>query len=404
METNTKDKLIKGCPAIYDKESYIVFSPFTEEIVRVKETEIESFSTSFQDFRQHISTPHVDKDTIRVIFMTTTDCNLRCPYCFVPRKPEYLSSDLAIALLKQLTNRNTTTVKLGFFGGEPTLNMLFIKSLVDYARKNYKVSKFNISTNGIVSKENLKYLVNNNFDINISFDGLKEHVGISRPFPNGRDSSTLAIESIKYLVKLRANFRVRTTVTHQNVKYLAQTTELLESIHAPFIHFEPVKTSKKEERVPVNTFLEHFEKAYNLANRGEIQVFTGAFTKLFLPSNYYCSYCAKNKYVLYPNGNISKCIEVGITHMAAKQFIVGNITKNEGLKFQKPLIRKLQSLTTDGKSKCNNCIAKYICGGGCPLRNFEHSGNVSIVDPYYCNLYTSLIRFFIKEVAKKSNI
>ena len=404
MKTNTKDKLIKGCPAIYDKGTYIVFSPFTEEITRVKEREIEKFSASFQNLQPHVLTPHIDKDTIRVIFMTTTDCNLRCPYCFVPRKPEYLSSDLAIFLLKQLTNKNTITIKLGFFGGEPTLCMPLIQTIVDYAKKNYKVAKFNISTNGVVSRENLKYLADNNLDVNISFDGLKEHVGISRPFPNGEDSSLIAAESIKFLVDLKTNTRVRTTVTQSNVKHLSKITAFLESIHVPFVHFEPVKTSLEEERVPVDIFLKYFKEAYKLANRGEIQVFTGAFTKLFLPSNYYCSYCAKNKYVLYPNGDISKCIEVGANHMAAEQFIIGNITKDGKLKFRKPLIQKLKSLTIDDKPECSNCIAKYICGGGYPLRNFERSNDVSIVDPYYCNLYTSLVRFFIKEVAKKSNI
>jgi uncharacterized protein len=66
---------------------------------------------------------------------------------------------------------------ISFYGGEPLLNMAFIKATVDYM-KNAKLIhnhyKFSMTTNAVLLDRYLPYLVENDFNLLISLDGGKE--------------------------------------------------------------------------------------------------------------------------------------------------------------------------------------------------------------------------------------
>lgn len=396
----TKDKLLNGCPAIYENGTYVVFSPFTGKIARVANNGLDEFAKELA--QPKCKGRNDTTDTIRAVFVVTTDCNLRCPYCFVPQKGQYMDPELAINYLNALKTPTTKTVKIGFFGGEPTLGMDFIKAVVNYCKQNFSNCKFNISTNGMTSKQNLQYLVDNDFDINISYDGPASLTGITRPLPTGKDSSCTALQSIKFLLESGANIRVRSTVTKDFVEKLPQIVEFLAQNNIHSVHFEPVKTDNVEERIPVDTFLKYFKKAYEVTKDLDSEVFTSAFTKLFLPSSFYCSYCGKNKFVLYPDGTLSKCIEVGPSHNNSSTFCVGKMKKTP--KINTNQVKVLGEINNSNTDACKECFAKYICSGGCPLRNLESTGNFYDPDKYYCDLNRKLLRFIILEIAKETNI
>lgn len=71
-------------------------------------------------------------DPEEIIFAVTDKCNLHCKHCYVKRNNLSLKSDVAISFLKTCKNIS----KIGFSGGEPFLNTLYMEEIIQFAVKN----------------------------------------------------------------------------------------------------------------------------------------------------------------------------------------------------------------------------------------------------------------------------
>jgi uncharacterized protein len=81
-----------------------------------------------------------------------------------------------------LSNHNNSakiTKLIGFYGGEPLLNIILIKQIVSYTKSLEHTHdlkfKFNITTNGVLLDKYMNYLIENNFLISLSLDGNNFH-------------------------------------------------------------------------------------------------------------------------------------------------------------------------------------------------------------------------------------
>jgi len=117
--------------------------------------------------------------------VTHPDCNLCCEYCcgksfnependikFVstPHSPTYKISELA----KFLSKDNDKPVSIIFYGGEPLMNIPFIKEVMDSKEIQKVVSNFLIQTNATLLNELPKKYVNKFHTILVSIDGDKK--------------------------------------------------------------------------------------------------------------------------------------------------------------------------------------------------------------------------------------
>lgn len=88
-------------------------------------------------------------DPTEIIFASTTLCNLRCPHCFVDRKPFSLSPVDAVNFLASCRASIDCKIdKVGFSGGEPFLSMDFLCEVISFARMNNFMFD-QIMTNGV---------------------------------------------------------------------------------------------------------------------------------------------------------------------------------------------------------------------------------------------------------------
>jgi len=130
-------------------------------------------------------------NTPQITFEVTDACNLNCTYCGYgkfysdhdARENKKLASQQAILFLdylKQLwessLNRSyQKNVYISFYGGEPLLNMDFIKEVVSYVSNDMKCSTrtftFSMTTNAILLHKYMDFLVENDFNLLISLDG-----------------------------------------------------------------------------------------------------------------------------------------------------------------------------------------------------------------------------------------
>ncbi len=123
--------------------------------------------------------------------VTTPECNLCCEYCCgkafdepesdikfepVPHSPQYSPAELD-AFLKRDKDK---PVSLIFYGGEPLMNVEFVKQVMDSQSKYKTVKNFLIQTNGVLLDSLPKKYANKFHTILVSIDGGKETTNSNR--------------------------------------------------------------------------------------------------------------------------------------------------------------------------------------------------------------------------------
>lgn len=186
------------------------YSQFENAVIQY--TADESYNTEL--------TPKMIETTLsnleQITFEVTDACNLKCKYCgygefydnYDMRDHNYLPIGYAKRLLDFLskyweTKNNQSEGEIlyvSFYGGEPLLNMPFIKSIVglfdSYDLK--RPIKYTMTTNAILLKKHIDYLVSHDFHLLISLDGNKYNNSY-RMWPNGMDSYDIVYTCMKHI-------------------------------------------------------------------------------------------------------------------------------------------------------------------------------------------------------------
>ena len=157
-------------------------------------------------------------NTPQITFEITERCNLNCKYCgygeLYNNKSHKHNRDLdiknAICLLNSIQNlwnegfdsTGETTIYISFYGGEPLLNMPFIKSIISFIEKNMssygKKFCYTMTTNAILLRKHIEYLVEKDFQILISIDG-DEHATSYRTYHNNKPAFHDIVANIDYI-------------------------------------------------------------------------------------------------------------------------------------------------------------------------------------------------------------
>lgn len=123
-------------------------------------------------------------------FEVTDACNLKCKYCgygefyndYDERKNQNLPFESARQVLDYLadfwnSNRNISSdrnVYIGFYGGEPLLNMDFVEKVVAYVEKMpilHRHFSFAMTTNAMLLDKYMDFLAERQFNLLVSLDG-----------------------------------------------------------------------------------------------------------------------------------------------------------------------------------------------------------------------------------------
>ena len=150
-------------------------------------------------------------------FEVTDSCNLDCLYCIygkyydsydlrTNKKIDVEKSkkliDYLIGAINSPRNINIqNNIFISFYGGEPLLNMEFIKEIVEYTqskRLNNIVFHYMMTTNAIYLKKYFDFLLRYDFKLTISLDGSAENDEY-RKFPNGKSSFDIVYNNIKFV-------------------------------------------------------------------------------------------------------------------------------------------------------------------------------------------------------------
>lgn len=172
--------------------------------------------------------------------MLTQRCNFRCTYCYQTHADVDLDRGHVDRLTEflQRTRRPGTTVR--FHGGEPLLRKELLLHAVSRLLddEGRAICDFGIVTNGsLVDDEVLALFCTHGFQVDVSFDGVRE----AQTYRD-RGSFERVVVSLEKLVACheagRLQLGVGITVTLDNLPYLARSIDFLTELGVPRIQVE----------------------------------------------------------------------------------------------------------------------------------------------------------------------
>lgn len=109
-----------------------------------------------------------------LLVVLSEKCNLDCSYCDVDKRSKLsIDPQLYLAEFRKMREQfPDETIKIDFFGGEPLLQIPLINEILDGVKDDKNLKLF-MPTNGLLlTEENTQWLLDNNIEISLSFDGL----------------------------------------------------------------------------------------------------------------------------------------------------------------------------------------------------------------------------------------
>lgn len=180
--------------------------------------------------------------------MITSQCNLRCPYCYIHKQNKTISKPMIKSIVNYLIKSakvlNQPKIGLTMFGGEPTLYPDLCEYALLYAvnecRKNNLKLHYRIITNGMRFDEEVQHflyvwrtLMNGNMDVLVSLDGQPDIQRINRiPAADANfDSGTQMEENLDKMrdwcfendLAYGKIFRTHSMLTKKSLPYLFET-------------------------------------------------------------------------------------------------------------------------------------------------------------------------------------
>lgn len=349
----------------------------------------------------------------QLIFEITENCNLRCKYCVFngnyinrrklsPHNMEFETArkgvDYIFSLIKDRKKKQFT---LGFYGGEPLLNIETIKQIVEYSKNRFSRwdLRFNMTTNlTLLTDPILDFLVDNNFSLLVSLDGSRENHDAKRVFSDGRGTHDIVLKKLEKIARRDESYFQKkvglSAVYSQDLP--------LENLYKFFTNNDLLK--KKWMRfTTVNTYNTTYYNKYP-SNRDKYRkslkrLFTRVLEKVregedlstfesFLYNNFkdigdsikvrrytfLCGSCLfDDRLYLDANGRFHVCEKINST------FPFGDV--ESGFDFEK-MAAMAMDFCQAVKENCSHCAFKFLCN-----RCFVHfagDGNFRL-DPQFCS-------------------
>jgi uncharacterized protein len=334
---------------------------------------------------------------IKLSFFITSNCNLRCIYCYANsgNNKKVLPLDLAFTLI-DFASKHSDYLLIDYHGGgEPLLYFDFIKATSEYVKQLGKPFETCLITNGTINNdETLNWIIENINFLGISLDGGQVIQDKNRPFENGTGSYIHISKTIKSLIQNNKKFMVRSTITGDTADKMLDIISHFNRLGLQKVVFSPCYNFGRSQEIKLlpdpQKYSNNFLKAFDFAYKNNMKLSTSSF---HLPGNN--NYCGADSAVnigLTPDGDISTCYEVMDSNdEASNVFFIGKINKSTNkITFFKDKINNLDKLIYKNSPSCNKCDYSKICRGGCPVKNIREN-NHSLSNKNICQISKLLI-------------
>ena len=346
------------------------------------------------------------------MLVLTHKCNLRCRYCFVEKKAETMTYQVALDTVNFLianAEQDGSTPNINFFGGEPMLEWdSIIVPLTNYIRQEYrKPFTIGITSNGtLLTQERLDFMKENNFGFLLSCDGDKETQDSNRPYPNGKGSFDVVNEWFQPLLDWIPGLTFRMTsipATCENLMnniLFASKLGFINCFTIPNVFENWDEASRKKMEQQLEKYSDYYIDCYRRFTYpitlspieecfGDIIRINKAESNKDFRTDPKCQPKGKcglgsNRFAaVHPNGDIYGCQEMTSNDETSQIFKIGNIYTGVEDDKRIALMERFDS-TKIARPECEKCMYNRICDGDCVANNYLLSGNVNKVSEIMC--------------------
>jgi radical SAM protein with 4Fe4S-binding SPASM domain len=387
----------------YNKELLIVYAPYEGFACLIDKKEY-SFLTSnryvdsvpaglsifYKRAIKSSSSPHpISKANVpspaELTILLGDSCNLRCSYCGIT---DYISKQYSakktVDGVKTLLAQYPSIKSISFFSnGEPTLYINAVKEIVEFA-KGIGIEAFSITTNAVYGgrKESVvRFLMENNFGLQISLDGTERIHNEQRPSSGNANSYREVLETIKEISKYRDindGITYRFTLTLAALDEMPQIIRSFHAIGIREVRFADLVLEGRAldfwdhftEHRTINEIVRIISDAYLLADELGMSL-TGDFdprrpTDL---DGYSCAYTAGSAISVTSKLDVLACIE------DREEWRVGKVLPQLGhIQYNDAKLNWIRGRYAGKFEACTKCPVK--CGGGCAHNSFLKYGNL----------------------------
>jgi radical SAM protein with 4Fe4S-binding SPASM domain len=349
--------------------------------------------------------PYCDKKAVS--FLLTTQCNLRCTYCYGARNTDKKVLDWRFAkrVLEDYVGAGKIKHIRFFADGEPTLEMELLKKIYEEAKRLQPNIQAEIQTNGVFSEETTKWLGENLDYVYVSIDLLPEAHDKYRVTAGGKPSSPVILKNLERFKEMRdkkAKIAVRATITKHNIEKQKEGIDFYHDKYGIEIFwvdpiFPPVSdvAEKTYEPIDMMQFAATFVDAHNYAWERGVFYESNLTTNFDGKTDKACRACLPVPH-LTMDGYLSACEMATYGKDAGKMdaMIYARFDPEaDKIIYDEEKLRILHSrvlpLKTSHQSsmlpdECHSCAAGEYCAGFCLGETLNENGSLFKIKTRVC--------------------
>ncbi len=306
-------------------------------------------------------------DRVLLVLWTTSECNLRCRYCYASAVQDKQKMSFETAC-KALDMVGKSPMKVQFAGGEPMLNYELIGKVYDYIKQKGYDASLQMQTNGtLINSERARALKRMNIALGVSLDGRAE---VNERLRGG---TRLTVEGVRELARNGVMVNLNSVVTAQNVEELPGLLGFalyLGNVGGIGLDLLRMAGRAKDSRCAVYPpGQEQLRAALISMHKRSVEIYEQFGRRIIIReveeakkrlradrrSGGYCYASCGRSVVVLPDGNIYSCGSL----IGRQEFYMGNVSNG---KF------KSISLFSGKAGSCEHCKYQEVCPGGCPSR------------------------------------
>lgn len=323
-----------------------------------------------------------------VTLSLTSRCNLRCVYCYAragetERDLDPRAARAALTLVADnARDAGEAVFRVAFHGeGEPTRAWPLFQSCVLHAEalaaERGMGVDFSMTTNAMWGPVQRRFVIEHFRYLSVSLDGLPDVQDVQRPTTNDKGSFAAIARNLRALDAAGIGYGVRATVLPTGLGGMLQFLDFLcDHTKATTLTLEPVFQSGRGISLPIDraSFYRDFMATYRevqhrAAGRGIDISYSGC--KPTVAAGRFCQATGPElNFVIMSNGVVSSCYEINDPAGDKGRLLVyGRFDPaTDSFEIDDEKVRRLRNMGVWSMPGCNDCFARWNCGGDCLAR------------------------------------
>lgn len=324
-----------------------------------------------------------------LLIKVTGSCNFACSYCYDyndSKQKKVVNFEQVCNTIKFLLSKNKRFLSIVFHGGEPLLQFLLIKKIVEFTSKQLqreenigKLVEFSLQTNGsLLTDEIIEFLEINRIGVGISLDGCTQPANMHRKSKNGYSSALDSFLEIhkKYPDFIKNQCGVLAVLHRDNICEAQEFIEWLQNLGVKSMSFNALRKCDDKGRnlagksIDQNEMTVFYKDTVNAIKSNKIKTIsvgniTYYISTLLLNSRHMCynkGPCgAAGQFLgIDVNGRFTACDCIpDLVSVLRTSCLDDSIANDPQRNFIKTVWNKFKN------ENCKSCSLFGLCGGGC---------------------------------------